>query len=58
MPEILVSFRTRYPGIAVVMRVTNVRLDLEKRETDVTLRPTAEPCVTWGASVPSWIMWP
>lgn len=43
MPDILASFSARYPAIEVNMRVTNAVLDLEKREADVTLRPTAAP---------------
>jgi molybdate transport repressor ModE-like protein len=47
MPEILASFRKRYPGITVEVRITNARLDLERREADITLRPTVEPPPSW-----------
>lgn len=47
MPEILASFRKRYPAITVEMRVTNARLNLEMREADVTLRPTLAPPQEW-----------
>ncbi|WP_207004498.1 LysR family transcriptional regulator [Trinickia mobilis] len=47
MPEILASFRKRYPGIKVDMRITNVRLNLETREADINLRPTAAPPPSW-----------
>jgi len=47
MPEILALFRQVHAGIRVDMRVTNDRLDLERREADVTLRPTAEPPESW-----------
>lgn len=47
MPEILAGFRTRYPAIHVDMIVTNTRLDLDKREADVTLRPSAHPPESW-----------
>lgn len=47
MPEILASFRARYPAIHIDMIVTNTRLDLDKREADVTLRPSAHPPESW-----------
>lgn len=47
LPEILHAFRERYPRITVEMRVTNARLDLERREADVALRPTHEPPPDW-----------
>lgn len=47
MPEILASFRIRYPAIHIDMIVTNARLDLDKREADVTLRPSAHPPESW-----------
>jgi molybdate transport repressor ModE-like protein len=47
MPEILAGFRARYPAIHVDMIVTNTRLDLDKREADVTLRPSAHPPESW-----------
>lgn len=43
MPEILAGFRERYPGITVELLATNARLDLDKREADVSLRPTQTP---------------
>ncbi|WP_407058965.1 LysR family transcriptional regulator [Ralstonia syzygii subsp. celebesensis] len=47
MPDILAGFRARYPGITVEMKVTNARLDLEKREADVMLRVTEAPPPSW-----------
>ncbi|MGE1005052.1 LysR family transcriptional regulator [Ralstonia pseudosolanacearum] len=47
MPDILAAFRARYPGITVEMKVTNARLDLERREADVMLRVTDTPPPSW-----------
>lgn len=47
MPDILAAFRARYPGITVEMKVTNARLDLERREADVMLRVTDAPPPSW-----------
>jgi molybdate transport repressor ModE-like protein len=47
MPALLASFRERYPAIMVEMLVTNNLLDLDKRDADVTLRPSARPPETW-----------
>jgi DNA-binding transcriptional LysR family regulator len=43
MPGILTSFRARYPQIRVDMRIANARLEVEKSEADVALRPTSNP---------------
>lgn len=47
LPDILHSFHERFPAITVEMRITNARLDLDRREADVALRPTHEPPPTW-----------
>lgn len=47
MPPILRSFRERYPAIHVEMIATNARLDLDRRDADVVLRPTGEPPESW-----------
>lgn len=47
LPGILHTFHERFPAITVEMRVTNARLDLDRREADVALRPTHEPPPTW-----------
>jgi len=47
VPPILASFRQAYPNIRVDLVVTNTRLDLEKREADVTLRPSRNPPESW-----------
>lgn len=39
MPE----FQARHPGITVEMVISNSMLDLSRRETDVAVRPAAEP---------------
>lgn len=46
-PPILASFSRRYPAIHVEMMITNQRLDLDRREADVTLRPSANPPESW-----------
>jgi molybdate transport repressor ModE-like protein len=43
MADILASFRARHPYISVEMRISNAHLNLEKREADVSLRPTDAP---------------
>lgn len=47
MPGLLASFRASFPAITVEMLVTNSLLDLDKRDADVTLRPSAHPPDTW-----------
>ena len=47
MPTILASFRGRYPQIHVEMIATNARLDLDRRDADVLLRPTGQPPQSW-----------
>ena len=44
---LLASFRKSFPNIDVDLIVTNTRLDLDKREADVTLRPTSAPPGAW-----------
>ncbi len=39
----LASFRERYPYIVVDLLVTNTVLDLNRRDADVAIRPTAQP---------------
>lgn len=46
-PPILASFSGRYPAIHVEMMITNQRLDLDRREADVTLRPSSNPPDSW-----------
>jgi DNA-binding transcriptional LysR family regulator len=46
-PPLLASFSKRYPAIQVEMMITNQRLDLDRREADVTLRPSSNPPETW-----------
>jgi DNA-binding transcriptional LysR family regulator len=47
MPPVLKTFRERYPAIEVEMIATNSRLDLDRREADVVLRPTVQPPESW-----------
>jgi molybdate transport repressor ModE-like protein len=47
MPALLASFHERYPAIKVEMLMTNSLLDLDKRDADVTLRPSAHPPQAW-----------
>lgn len=47
MPEILADFHRVYPTLQVDMIVTNARLDLDRREADVTLRPSSHPPESW-----------
>lgn len=47
LPDILQSFHHRFPAITVEMRITNARLDLDRREADVALRPTHDPPPSW-----------
>ncbi|MCA8057337.1 MULTISPECIES: LysR family transcriptional regulator [Burkholderia cepacia complex] len=47
MPPILASFRERHPQIVVDMLVTNSHLDLNKRDADITLRPSGNPPESW-----------
>lgn len=50
MPPILKAFRERYPQIRVEMIASNARLDLDRREADVVLRPTVRPPQSWVGS--------
>ena len=47
LPPIVASFRERYPAIKLEMLVTNMLLDLDKRDADVSLRPSADPPESW-----------
>lgn len=48
MPAILHGLHERYPGIKVEMIATNARLDLDRREADVALRPArGKPPESW-----------
>jgi molybdate transport repressor ModE-like protein len=47
LPPILASFSERYPSIEVQLLVSNHALDLDKRDADVTLRPSASPPQSW-----------
>ncbi|WP_420232751.1 LysR family transcriptional regulator [Pseudomonas sp. ABY48] len=47
LPDILHTFHERFPAITVQMRITNARLDLDRREADLALRPTHEPPPAW-----------
>ena len=47
LPPIVASFRQRYPAIKLEMLVTNTLLDLDKRDADVSLRPSADPPESW-----------
>ncbi len=53
MPPILRRFRERYPEIKVDMIATSARLDLDRRDADVALRPTQAPPESWvGMALP------
>jgi len=47
MPAVLKRFHDRYPNIKVEMIATNARLDLDRRDADVALRPTGRPPASW-----------
>jgi DNA-binding transcriptional LysR family regulator len=47
VPPILASFRARYPAMTVELVVTNAHLNLDRRDADVTLRPTVRPPESW-----------
>lgn len=53
VPPLLASFRTQHPAIRVDLLVTNHLLDLDRREADVTLRPSAHPPESWFGSQPA-----
>jgi len=46
LPPLLSDFRKHNPGIALELVVTNSVLNLENRDADVTIRPSAEPPAT------------
>jgi DNA-binding transcriptional LysR family regulator len=43
LPEILVAFRDAYPGIEVDIAVSNLMVNLTKRDADVAIRPAKDP---------------
>jgi molybdate transport repressor ModE-like protein len=43
LPGILAEFRTAHPGIEVDVAVSNVFLNLTKREADIAIRPADDP---------------
>jgi DNA-binding transcriptional LysR family regulator len=47
MPTILKHFHKCYPKIKIEMIATSIRLDLDRRDADVVLRPTREPPGSW-----------
>lgn len=47
LPPILASFQERYPSIEVELTVTNNLLDLDRRDADLTLRPSMQPPESW-----------
>lgn len=47
IPQLLDSFRMQYPAIEIEMLVTNNALDLDRRDADITLRPSAHPPENW-----------
>ncbi len=53
IPPLLASFRSLHPQIRVDLLVTNHLLDLDRREADVTLRPSSHPPESWFGSQPA-----
>ncbi|WP_431257331.1 LysR family transcriptional regulator [Roseateles chitinivorans] len=47
LPALLQSFRAKFPEIQVELLVTNNALNLDRRDADVTLRPSTHPPETW-----------
>jgi len=43
LPEILAEFRQNHPGIQVEIAVSNLMLNLTKRDADVAIRPAKDP---------------
>jgi DNA-binding transcriptional LysR family regulator len=43
LPEILAEFRKAHPGIQIEVAVSNLMLNLSKRDADVAIRPVADP---------------
>jgi DNA-binding transcriptional LysR family regulator len=43
LPEILAKFHTAHPGICIEVALSNVMLNLTKRDADVAIRPANDP---------------
>lgn len=43
LPDILAEFRDRHPGIALEIAVTNLMLNLTRRDADIAIRPVKSP---------------
>jgi DNA-binding transcriptional LysR family regulator len=46
LPEILAGFHAAHPGIGIEVAVSNVMLNLTKREADIAIRPAKNPPAT------------
>lgn len=47
LPALLKSFRAKFPEIQIELLVTNNALNLDRRDADVTLRPSTHPPESW-----------
>jgi DNA-binding transcriptional LysR family regulator len=43
LPEILAQFRAAHPGIGIEVALSNVMLNLTRREADIAIRPAKDP---------------
>lgn len=43
LPDILVEFRNRHPGIQIEIAISNLMFNLTKRDADVAIRPARNP---------------
>jgi DNA-binding transcriptional LysR family regulator len=43
LPEVLAGFRAAHPGIRVELTVSNLMLNLSRRDADVAIRPATDP---------------
>jgi DNA-binding transcriptional LysR family regulator len=43
LPEILAEFRAAHPGIGIEVALSNVMLNLTRREADIAIRPAKDP---------------